>query len=121
VQFFSSNSYGCLLSTHAIFLQLKSGSKVKISKNSELSRLPKIKKISLSMVRIFHISAKSFSLFFFAWKDSAWSHLQLYPVWISKILTFYIAFREVCMGWFLFQMGLFLVKCRLRVKTLPDF
>jgi hypothetical protein len=34
---------------------LKSGSKVKISKNLELSRLLKIKKISLSTVGIFHI------------------------------------------------------------------
>jgi uncharacterized protein with PQ loop repeat len=91
---------------------LKSGSKVKISKNSELSRLPKIKKISLSMVRIFHISAKSF-LFFHMERSGLKSPTTL-PSWISQILTFYIAFRNVCLG-------LFLVKCRLRVKTLPDF
>ncbi len=56
---FSSNSYGCLVSTHEIFSSLKSGSKVKISKNLELSRLLKIKKISVSTVGIFHISIKS--------------------------------------------------------------
>jgi hypothetical protein len=55
VQIFSSNSYGCLLSTHEIFLSLRSGSKIKISKKLELSRLPKTKKISLSTVGIFHI------------------------------------------------------------------
>ncbi len=66
--FFSSNSYGCLLSTHEIFSSLKSGSKVKISKNLELSRLLKIKKISLSTVGIFHILS---NLLLFAWKDLA--------------------------------------------------
>jgi len=55
---FSSNSYGCLVSTHEIFSPLKSGSKVEI-KNLELSRLLKIKKIPLSMLGIFHISIKS--------------------------------------------------------------
>ncbi len=79
--FFSSNSYGCLLSTHDIFLSLKSGSKVKISKNLELLRLPKTKKISLSTMGIFHISTKSI---FFTWKDPAWSHLQLYEVEFPK-------------------------------------
>jgi hypothetical protein len=82
VQVFSSNSYGCLLSPRQFFLPLKSGSKVK---NSELSRLPKIKKISLSMVRIFHISTKS--TFLFRMK-SAWSHLQLYPVGFLKFWHF---------------------------------
>jgi hypothetical protein len=71
----------------------------------ELSRLPKTKKISLSTMGIFHISTTSI---FFTSKDPAWSHLQttLWS-WISQILTFYIIFRKVCMGWSLFQMGLF--------------
>ncbi len=59
VQIFSSNSHGCLLSTHEIFLSLRSGSNIKISKKLELSRLPKTKKISLSTAGSFHILTKS--------------------------------------------------------------
>ncbi len=102
--FFSSNSYGCLLSTHEIFLSLKSGSKVKISKTLELSRLPKTKKISLSTMGIFHISTTS--IFFHMERSGLKSPTTLWS-WISQILTFYIIFRKVCMGWSLFQMGLF--------------
>ncbi len=82
VQFFLSNSYGCLLSTHELFLPLKSGSKVKISQNSELSRLPKIKKISPSMVRIFHISTESTS--FFRMERSSLKSPTTLPSWIFK-------------------------------------
>jgi hypothetical protein len=115
--FFSFNSYGCLyLPMKFFFLSLKSDSKVKISKNLELSRLPKIKKISLSRVGVFHISTKTYSF------SHGKIQLEESPTtlwsWISQILTFYGAFRKVCMCWSLSQMGWFLVKCRLRVKSL---
>jgi hypothetical protein len=118
VQIFSSNSYGCLLSTHEIFLSLRSGSKIKISKKLELSRLPKTKKISLSTVGIFHIFTRS--TFFHMERSDLKSPTTLWS-WISQILTFYVVFRKVCMGWSLCRMGLFLIKCRSRVKLWCDF
>jgi hypothetical protein len=79
----------------------------------ELSRLPQTKKISLSTVGIFHIFAKS--TFFHMERSSLKSPTTL-PSLMSQILTFYIVFRKVCIGWSFFQMGLFLVQCRLRIK-----
>jgi uncharacterized protein with PQ loop repeat len=70
----------------------------------ELSRLPKTKKISLSTMGIFHISTTS--IFFHMERSGLKSPTTLWS-WISQILTFYIIFRKVCMGWSLFQMGLF--------------
>jgi len=71
------------------------GSKVKISKNLDFSKLCKTKKLSLSTVGIFPIFTKS--TFFHLERSSLKSPTTLWSS-ISQILTFYIVFREVCIG-----------------------
>ncbi len=55
---------------------------------------------------------------FFATKRSSLKSFTTLRIWIfQKIPCFYMAFLEVCTGWFLFQSGTVLVKWYLKVKA----
>lgn len=86
------------------------GNKSKISKNLELSRLPKTKILVFSCAHILQISI---SFIFFTPNDPAWSH----PYYIN--LNFPMIFRKAHMALsFFFFVEIILVKCHLRVKMM---
>jgi hypothetical protein len=83
VELFSKNFLWMCLFMLEFFLALKKGSWVKFIKSLKISKLPKPKKISLSMVRIFH-----FLTIFFIGKNSIQSYLQFFWVNFSKFWCF---------------------------------
>ncbi len=86
------------------FLSLKSGSKVK-----SLQKLGIVKAAQNQIDFTFNNGdfPYFYQIYFFHMERSGLKSPTTLWSWISQILTFNIIFSKVCMGWSLFQMGLF--------------